>query len=62
MGEPEAAKSSFEAVVKIESNNKLAANKVIICAKQIKEQKQKEKKIYSNMFEKFAAKDKEVSA
>lgn len=61
IGEPEKAKDDFEKVAKLEPNNKLAANQVLICLKQVKEQRKKEKQIYANMFEKFAAKDKEVS-
>lgn len=61
MGEPKKAKNDFEEVVKIEPSNKVAANQILVCLKQIKEQRQKEKQIYANMFEKFAAKDKEVS-
>lgn len=60
MGEPELAKTDFEAVLKLEPGNKAAANSIIMCNIKIKEQKGKEKKIYANMFEKFAQRDKEV--
>lgn len=60
LGEPEKAKVDFEAVVKMDPNNKAAANHIILCNKEIKEQKVREKKIYANMFEKFAQRDREV--
>ena len=60
LAEPEQAKADFEAVLKLEPNNKAAANHIIICNKKIKEQKGREKKIYANMFEKFAQRDREV--
>ncbi|KDR19080.1 FK506-binding protein 4 [Zootermopsis nevadensis] len=59
LGEPERAKADFEAVLKLEPNNKAAANNVILCNKKIKEQEGREKKIYANMFEKFAQRDRE---
>lgn len=60
LGEPERAKADFEAVLKLEPNNKAAANNIILCNKKIKEQEGREKKIYANMFEKFAQRDREV--
>ncbi|GFG28965.1 hypothetical protein Cfor_02299, partial [Coptotermes formosanus] len=60
LGEPEKAKVDFEAVLKMDSNNKAAANHIVVCNKEIKEQKVREKKIYANMFEKFAQRDREV--
>ncbi|XP_047003938.1 peptidyl-prolyl cis-trans isomerase FKBP4-like isoform X1 [Schistocerca americana] len=60
MGEPELAKTDFEAVLKLEPENKAAANNIVICNVKIKEQRSREKKIYANMFEKFAQRDKEV--
>lgn len=60
LAEPELAKLDFEAVVAIAPENKAAANSIVICNAQIKEQKKKEKMIYANMFEKFAQKDREV--
>lgn len=60
LGEPEKAKVDFEAVHKLDPNNKAAATHIILCNKEIKEQKVREKKIYANMFEKFAQRDREV--
>lgn len=62
MGEPEKAKADFEEVLKIEPTNKSAASQLVPCCNKIKQQREKEKKIYWNMFEKFAKKDKEVSS
>jgi len=59
LGEPEKAKADFEAVLKTDPNNKAAASHIIICNKEIKEQRVREKKIYANMFEKFAQRDRE---
>ena len=60
MCEPEFAKADFEAVLKLEPNNKAAANQIVICNSKLSEIKKKEKKIYANMFEKFAQRDREV--
>lgn len=60
LAEPELAKQDFEAVLALAPDNKAAANSIVVCNSQIKEQKKKEKKIYANMFEKFAQKDREV--
>nr|QBH73889.1 fk506-binding protein [Frankliniella cephalica] len=59
LAEPELAKKDFEAVVALAPENKAALNSIVICNTQIMEQKKKEKKIYANMFEKFAQKDRE---
>ena len=60
LGEPEKAKVDFEAVLKTDPNNKAAANHIILCNNEMKQQKVREKKIYANMFEKFAQRDREV--
>ncbi|XP_022192065.2 FK506-binding protein 59-like isoform X2 [Nilaparvata lugens] len=59
LGEPEKARLDFEETLKIDPNNKAAAAQISVCAQKLKEQKAKEKKIYANMFEKFAQRDKE---
>ncbi|KAK6637332.1 hypothetical protein RUM44_007747 [Polyplax serrata] len=61
MSEPEAAKLDFEAVIRLEPGNKLAANHISMCCNKIKQQREREKKLYANMFEKFAQQDKEDS-
>lgn len=52
-----AAKQCFEAVLKLEPNNRAAVIKINECDKKLKSQKQLEKSVYSNMFEKFAKRD-----
>lgn len=47
-------------VIQLEPGNKAAANHVVICKQKIKQNKDKEKKLYANMFTKLAAGDKEV--
>lgn len=61
LSEPEKALLDFEAVIRVDPKNKAAANYITICNQKLKEQKVKEKKIYANMFEKFAQRDREVS-
>uniref|UniRef100_T1JDQ0 peptidylprolyl isomerase n=1 Tax=Strigamia maritima TaxID=126957 RepID=T1JDQ0_STRMM len=57
MKEIELAKEDFSAVLKIDASNKAAANQIIICNKMLKEQHEKEKKLYSNMFTKYVKPD-----
>ncbi|XP_014258450.1 peptidyl-prolyl cis-trans isomerase FKBP4 isoform X1 [Cimex lectularius] len=59
VGEPENAKKDFEMVVKLEPNNKAASAAILQCTKMQKELKEREKKMYAHMFEKFAQKDRE---
>lgn len=47
-------------VLEIEPQNKAAVNQVTICKRVVKESHEKEKKLYANMFTKFANVDKEV--
>jgi FK506-binding protein 4/5 len=54
------ARKDFEEILKVEPNNKAAANQLKICAVKVKEQLDKEKKLYANMFEKFASIDRQV--
>ncbi|CAG4946213.1 unnamed protein product [Colias eurytheme] len=60
LGEAELAMKDFEAVVEMEPQNKAAANQVIVCRNTIQKQKQKEKQMYANMFDKFAKHDTQV--
>ncbi|XP_065344686.1 FK506-binding protein 59 isoform X1 [Cloeon dipterum] len=53
------AQKDFEEILKIEPQNKAAANQVKLCAVKIKEELGKEKRLYANMFEKFASIDKQ---
>lgn len=57
---PELALQDFEEVLKINEKNTAAANQILACKKLHKEQLAKEKKIYANMFDKFALRDKQV--
>lgn len=57
MHEMETAKEDFQAVLKIDPNNKAAANQIIVCNNKMKEQREKDKKLYSNMFTKMAQQD-----
>ncbi|XP_015513826.1 FK506-binding protein 59 isoform X1 [Neodiprion pinetum] len=56
---PELALKDFEEVLKINPKNTAAANQIIACKKLHKEQLAREKKIYANMFDKFALQDKQ---
>lgn len=60
MGEPQLASNDFTECLKIDPNNKAAQTKLNVCAKTLREQLQKEKKIYANMFDKFAKMDTQV--
>lgn len=61
VGEPQLASDDFTQCLKIDPNNKAAQSQLAICAKTLKEQLQKEKKIYANMFDKFAKMDTQVT-
>jgi len=54
----ESAKLDFEKSLELEPENKAAKNKVVICQQRIKAQKEKEKRTFANMFDKFAEIDK----
>lgn len=62
LGEPEIAKVDFEMVLKQDATNKAAIQQLAVCNQKLKEQRAREKQIYTNMFEKFAQKDREVSS
>lgn len=61
VGEPQLASNDFTQCLKIDPNNKAAQTQLAVCAKTLKEQLQKEKKIYANMFDKFAKMDTQVT-
>lgn len=54
LNEHELARLDFQKVLELDPENKAAKNKVTICAHEIKSIKEKEKKTFANMFEKFA--------
>lgn len=51
------AVADFTAVLEVEPENKAALNGLTICKHKIQEYKQREKKLFAGMFDKFAAKD-----
>jgi len=55
------AKDDFLKVLEIEPDNKAAKQQLAVCDKLIKQHKDKEKQVYSRMFEKFAKLDTAVS-
>lgn len=60
LGEAELAINDYKRVLELEPNNKAAQNQLANCQVIIKQQLQKEKKIYANMFDKFAKMDTQV--
>jgi hypothetical protein len=58
---PDEAKKHFEAILQFDSNNKAAANQVVICNAKIREQREKDKKLCSSIFNKMAGNDRQVS-
>ncbi|KAK9710731.1 FKBP-type peptidyl-prolyl cis-trans isomerase [Popillia japonica] len=57
IGEPQLAADDFKTLLTVEPNNSAAKSQLAVCNKVLKEQLQKEKKIYANMFDKFAKMD-----
>ncbi|XP_023940964.2 FK506-binding protein 59 isoform X2 [Bicyclus anynana] len=57
LGDAEEALKDFQKVVEAEPNNKAAANQMLVCRATIQKQKQREKSMYANMFDKFAQRD-----
>ncbi|RZC35152.1 FKBP C, Metallophos, and/or TPR 11 domain containing protein [Asbolus verrucosus] len=57
LGEPKLASNDFAECLKLDPGNTAAQSQQMICAKTLKEQLQKEKKVYANMFDKFAKMD-----
>ncbi|CAK1543787.1 unnamed protein product [Leptosia nina] len=60
LGEAEGAIKDFQAIVEMEPQNKAAANQVLVCRNTLQKQKQREKQMYANMFDKFAKHDTQV--
>lgn len=60
IGEPQLAADDFKTLLTVEPNNSAAKSQLAVCNKVLKEQLQKEKKIYANMFDKFAKMDTQV--
>ncbi|KAM9854232.1 peptidyl-prolyl cis-trans isomerase FKBP4 [Aulostomus maculatus] len=57
MKEFDRARDDFQRVVQLYPTNKAAKSQVVLCQKQIKEQHEKDKRTYANMFQKFAERD-----
>uniref|UniRef100_A0A4W3IMV5 peptidylprolyl isomerase n=1 Tax=Callorhinchus milii TaxID=7868 RepID=A0A4W3IMV5_CALMI len=60
INEYQLAKSDFQKLLELYPNNKAAKVQIGICQKKMKEQLDREKKIYANMFDKFADIDAKV--
>lgn len=60
LSSPEIAVKDFQKVIKIQPKNTAASKQILICNSLIKKQLAKEKKLYANMFDKFAKEDKQV--
>jgi len=54
LNDHELAKNDFSKVLELDPDNKAAKNKVAICQHQIKAQRDKEKRTFANMFDRFA--------
>lgn len=60
LASPEIAINDFQEVLKVQPKNTAASKQILICNSLIKKQLAKEKKLYANMFDKFAQEDKQV--
>ncbi|XP_011692862.1 PREDICTED: FK506-binding protein 59 isoform X2 [Wasmannia auropunctata] len=59
LASPEIAITDFQEVLKVQPKNTAASKQILICNSLIKKQLAKEKKLYANMFDKFAQEDKQ---
>ncbi|CAL1683745.1 unnamed protein product [Lasius platythorax] len=59
LASPEVAIIDFQQVLKVQPKNTAASKQISICSYLIKKQLAKEKKLYANMFDKFAQEDKQ---
>lgn len=59
-GDANGALEDFNKVQKLEPDNKAALNQITLCKQEIKKQNDKEKRLYANMFSKFADADEKV--
>ncbi|XP_018611467.2 peptidyl-prolyl cis-trans isomerase FKBP4 [Scleropages formosus] len=57
MKEFERARDDFQKVTQLYPNNKAARAQVAVCQRHIKEQHEKDKRLYANMFQKFVERD-----
>lgn len=61
MKEFDKARADFQRVTQLYPANKAAKSQIMLCQKHIKEQHEKDKRLYANMFQKFAERDAKVS-
>lgn len=54
MNDHELAKADFNHVLVLDPENKAAQNKIVLCQRLMKNQRDKEKKTFANMFDRFA--------
>ncbi|XP_018407478.1 PREDICTED: FK506-binding protein 59-like isoform X1 [Cyphomyrmex costatus] len=59
LASPEEAINDFKKVLEVQPKNTAASKQILICNSLIKKQLVKEKKLYANMFDKFAKEDKQ---
>lgn len=57
----ELARADFQKVLQLYPSNKAAKAQLIICQQKIREQHEREKKMYANMFQRLAGKEAKVS-
>ncbi|KAK2113578.1 FK506-binding protein 5 [Saguinus oedipus] len=57
MNEFESAKGDFEKVLEVNPQNKAARLQIVVCQKKAKEHNERDRRIYANMFKKFAEQD-----
>lgn len=62
MNEFESAKGDFEKVLEVNPQNKAARLQISMCQKKAKEHNERDRRIYANMFKKFAEQDAKVCA
>ncbi|XP_058501032.1 peptidyl-prolyl cis-trans isomerase FKBP4 [Solea solea] len=62
MKEFDKARDDFQRVIQLYPANKAAKSQVLLCQKHIKEQHEKDKRIYANMFQRFAERDSKKEA
>lgn len=61
MNEFELAKCDFQKVLEVNPQNKAAKSQISVCQKKTKEHNERDRRIYANMFTKFAERDAKVS-
>ena len=62
MNEFESAKGDFERVLEVNPQNKAARLQISVCQKKAKEHNERDRRVYANMFKKFAEQDAKVRA